>query len=162
LGIFSSPQAQAIFVDTPGLHRPKHKLGEKMVQEALEVLADCDLILFIVDTSEPPQDEDHLLAEHITQLEQPAKTLLVLNKIDLISPEQLVKRTTEFVQLLPKAEIHPVSALTNEHLAALLDHLLESLPEGPEYYPPDQVTDLYEREITCRSDTGCRFITPAR
>jgi GTPase len=119
-----------------------------MVQEALEVLADCDLILFIVDTSEPPQDEDHLLAEHITQLEQPAKTLLVLNKIDLISPEQLVKRTTEFVQLLPKAEIHPVSALTNEHLAALLDHLLESLPEGPEYYPPDQVTDLYEREIT--------------
>jgi GTPase len=148
LGIFSSPQAQAIFIDTPGLHHPKHKLGEKMVQEALEVLADCDLILFIVDTSELPQDEDHLLAEHITQLEQPAKTLLVLNKIDLISPEQLVKRTTEFIQLLPEAEIHPVSALTNQHLAVLLDHLLESLPEGPEYYPPDQVTDLYEREIT--------------
>ena len=147
LGIYTTDQAQMVFIDTPGLHRPRHKLGESMVQQALEALADCDLVLFIADASLEPQPEDQLLAVQIDSQRRLSDTILVLNKIDLLPPEALEARQHAFQALLPQAEGCPVSAKQGRGVAELLQRLAERLPEGPLYYPPDQVTDLYEREI---------------
>ena len=147
LGIHTTDQAQMVFIDTPGLHQPRHKLGEKMVQQALEALADCDLVLFIADAAQEPQPEDRMLAAQIDSQRRLGDTILVLNKIDLIPPETLEERRQAFQALLPQAEVCAVSALQGKGVPELLQRLAERLPEGPLYYPPEQVTDLYEREI---------------
>lgn len=148
MGILSLENAQAIFVDTPGLHQPRHKLGENMNQEALETLESCDLVLFVADLSQPPTDEDRLLAGHLAQLKRKAQVLVALNKVDLLSAEDLPQRQAEFLDLLPTTMAHfPVSALQGNGLTDLLKVILECLPEGEPFFPEGQVTDLYEREL---------------
>jgi GTP-binding protein Era len=154
LGILTRQNAQVIFVDTPGIHRPKHKLGEWMVEEAKATLEDADLILFVVDANQDPTEEDHILAGMLADLKQPAPILLILNKIDQISEEQLSARRLAYLSLLPDAqqqagrvEVQPVSAARGDHQLDLLAQIIARMPQGEPFYPEGQITDLYEREI---------------
>ena len=147
LGIMTTPEVQIIFVDTPGVNKIHHKLGQAMNQQAREALQDCDLILFVVDAVEPPSEEDQVLADWILSLERQNATLLVVNKIDAISKTNLIERLDQYHKLLPQAEVFPVSALRGDQRQELVSSLIERLPEGPLYYPEEQVTDLFEREI---------------
>jgi len=147
LGIITSSTAQVIFIDTPGVHQPHHKLGEAMNQQAREALEDADLVLWIVDTSQPPTSEDQLLADLVRSSHQEAVTILVQNKIDLVPPHEMAQRQSDFQTLLPTAQQIFVSATRGDGCQELLSLILDRLPNGPLYYPEEQVTDLYEREI---------------
>lgn len=147
LGILTTDAAQIIFIDTPGVHRPRHKLGEVMNQQAKEALEDADLILFIVDAAEPPTAEDRMLADMIARIQRQANTLIVLNKIDILNSSELAERQAQFQLLLPESRIFLISASRGDNCQELLDAIIASLPEGPAYYPEEQVTDLYERDI---------------
>ena len=147
LGILTLPQAQMIFIDTPGVHNPRHKLGERMNEEALEALEHTDLIAFIVDGGVPPTDEDLLLAGILNRLGKPEKILLLINKIDQLTDEMLNPRQAEYADMIPGASLHAVSATRRDGLQELVTDLAQRLPQGEPYYPEEQVTDLYEREI---------------
>ncbi len=139
--------AQIIFVDTPGIHHPRHKLGEAMNQDAIKTLQECDLILFIADASQPPNDEDRLLAHYLIELRSHAPLILALNKADLVDDQVLATHRASFKELLPQAEPIAISAKQGDHLDLLLDKILVHLHEGPPFFPEGQVTDLYERDI---------------
>lgn len=139
--------AQIVFVDTPGVHRPRHKLGELMNQEAAETLEDSDLILFVADASQPPQEDDQILFDLLSGLRRPAPVILALNKIDLIDADTLQGRKTAFAEGIPRAQIVPISATTGSQLDNLLAEIVDRLPEGLPFFPEEQVTDLYERDI---------------
>ena len=145
LGILSLPDAQIVFIDTPGIHKPAHKLGEWMVQVALEALRDADLALWLVDASAKPTPEDRLVSERLGEAGRPV--LLALNKIDLVPEDQRAARTAAYRALAPEALLLSLSAYTGEGCPQLLDELLARLPEGPPFYDTEQITDLYEREI---------------
>jgi GTP-binding protein Era len=147
MGILSLDHAQVVFLDTPGVHKPRYKLGEAMNQEALATLQECDLILWIVDASQPPDEEDRLLAEHIAQLKRPVQTLVVLNKIDLVDQGELLNNQSAYMDLLPSAQPRPISATRGDGMQTLRDEIIARLPENPPYFPEDQLTDLYERDI---------------
>jgi GTP-binding protein Era len=139
--------AQMVFVDTPGLHRPRHKLGELMNQEAIQTLEESDLILFVADASQPPNEEDRLLFELLAALKRPAPVILALNKMDAVEAAVFETHSQAFRQGAPGATAISISASRGDHLPELLQAILERLPEGPLFFPEDQLTDLYEREI---------------
>jgi GTP-binding protein Era len=150
LGILTLEDAQIVFVDTPGVHRPRHKLGERMNEEAQDALKHCELVLFLVDASQLPTDEDQLLASRINNLHFAVKTMLVLNKIDLLpanSAQELTERQAVFHALLPQTDVFAISATRGDNRDALLAAMLERLPEGEPFYPEEQVTDMFERDI---------------
>jgi GTP-binding protein Era len=147
LAILTLPGAQLVFIDTPGLHNPQHKLGELMNQDALFALDDADLVLLVLDGSKPPGEEDLLFGEALSALKHKPPVLLALNKLDRISPGDLNDRIAQYQALIPEASLITISALSGQNLTQLEDHLIQLLPEGPQLYPEDQVTDLYEREI---------------
>jgi len=147
LGILTLPEGQLIFIDTPGLHFPKHKLGEFMNQDALQALEDADLALLILDGSAPPNQEDQIFGDALRELKQKPPVFLILNKIDKLDSNQLLDRTAQYQALLPDTPLIPISAAAGDNLDQLENMILEILPEGPLLYPEDQVTDLYEREI---------------
>ncbi|NPA05887.1 MAG: GTPase Era [Chloroflexi bacterium] len=147
LGILTTEQGQIIFIDTPGIHRPLHKLGHSLNYEAEQALEEADVVLFMVDASQWPGPEDQMVAENIQRLAPSTPVLLALNKADLVEPSARPAREERYHALLPRAETLWISALTGENLDALRTRLLELLPEGPPYYDPDQITDLYERDI---------------
>lgn len=147
LGILTLEDAQIIFMDTPGIHKPVHKLGDFMNQTAFQTLTDADVIVWLVDVSETPKHEDELAAERIAAVQPLPPVILALNKIDLISADQLKARELAFWALLPEASPLAISAADGQGEDALLDAIIDRLPEGPKYYNEDQITDLYEREI---------------
>jgi GTP-binding protein Era len=147
LGILTLEGGQLIFIDTPGLHHPHHKLGEFMNQDALLALEDADLALLLLDASVPPGDEDLLFGEALQELGSPPPVLLVLNKIDNVNAQELSERKEQYQALLPGASLIAISATSGENLDELESQVIALLPEGPLLYPEDQVTDLYEREI---------------
>ncbi len=147
LGILTLPEAQLIFIDTPGLHHPQHKLGEFMNQDALLALEDADLALLILDGSMAPGEEDLLFGQAFQDLKKKPPVLLVLNKIDKCSPTDLQEKTEAYRALIPEAVLIPISAATGENLDRLEDAIVAEMPKGPQLYPEDQVTDLHEREI---------------
>lgn len=140
LGILTLPQAQIIFIDTPGIHSPKHKLGEYMVETAARALRDVDLVLFMVDVSEPPTEEDEEIARLLGR-GRPAPIILALNKIDLLPPERLEPRAEAYLSLVACQESMAISATRGDNRGELLALIIQYLPLGPRYYPPDQVTD---------------------
>lgn len=147
LAILTSEQAQLIFIDTPGLHRPHHQLGEFMNEVATAALADCDLILALFDLHLPPAEGDLIVAARLSE-QVPGKPLLVaLNKIDLVEPDQLQAQWEAYQALCPGAEMVGVSATRGDNLDLLRETLVGMLPEGPRYYPPEELTDRYERDI---------------
>ena len=147
LGILTIPGAQMIFIDTPGLHHPKNKLGEYMNHDALQALEDVDLALFILDGSVPPSPEDNLFGDALSALEKKPPVIKVINKVDKIPAAERDERTIQYKGIKPDAQIITISAVSGENLDDLLDEITFALPEGPLLYPEDQVTDLYERDI---------------
>lgn len=147
LGILTLEDAQVIFIDTPGVHKPLHKLGESMNKAAKDTIQDSDVILFIADASHPPQAEDRLLVQLLKKNEITSSIILALNKIDLIPADLLEQRKIDFATLLPQAVPILISAISGHNLDSLLDTIVRSLPESEPLFAPDQVTDLYERQI---------------
>lgn len=147
LGILTTDEAQIIFVDTPGLHTSEYKLSDFINQEARYALMDADLILFIVDASQNPDQEDKNLAEEVQAHVGDAKRLLVLNKIDLVDHTKLVEREQAYQALLDFTASIRISAISQAGREELLESIIQWLPEGPQYYPKEQVTATYEREI---------------
>ena len=147
LGILSLDNVQIIFVDTPGIHKAKHKLGEFLNYEAEEALNGVDLILWLVDSSTSPTDEDIRIADLLNQLPARTPRLLVLNKIDLVDADDESARNEEYVKLLNQATVMKVSAEKRLGLGELLEALTQLLPEREPDYPKEQITDAYERDI---------------
>ncbi len=146
LAILTTDSAQLIFVDTPGLHQPQHQLGEFLNQTASAVLSDADLILAVFDLHMLPSDADRLVVEQLQQAGG-VPVVAALNKIDLLEPEQLKAHWEAYRELCPEVELIGVSATRGDNLDRLLEVLIARLPEGPQYYPPEEVTDRYERDI---------------
>lgn len=148
LGILTTEETQIIFIDTPGLHKPHHKLGRYMNQEAAFTLEDGDLILFLVDASQnPPHEEDHILVDLLTEVKNPPPIIMAINKIDRLSSDEINERIDIYQELIPSAQVLPISATSRQGLDLLLETLKGQLPEGDYFYPKDQITDLYEKEI---------------
>ena len=147
LGILSDDECQMIFMDTPGIHKPLSKLGEAMNESAIDTISDSDCVLWIVDISVKPNKEDEIAVERIKEGGPQEKVIMVLNKCDLVNPNQMAENENFYKKLLPDAKRMAVSCRSGQGIPELLSELKSRLPEGPEYYDPDQVTDLYEREI---------------
>ena len=139
-GILTLPQAQIVFIDTPGIHEPRHKLGEYMVETAVRAIPDADVVLFMVDVSTMPEAEDLQLAELI-QERAAGVCILVLNKVDLLSPEKEEKHRQAYLALADCPEWIMFSATEGHNRQELLELIIERLPLGPQFYPPDQITD---------------------
>jgi len=134
-------------MDTPGIHQPLHKLGEYMNQVAVETLTDADLILWLVDASLPPNDEDIRVADRLKEGSVTAPVLLVMNKVDIISGAALEENLAAYQALLPESVPYRISAVTTFGLDTLTQVMVSRMPEGEPFYSEDQITDLYEREI---------------
>lgn len=147
LGILTTDEAQIIFVDTPGLHSEEYKLSNFINEEAQYALMDADLILFVVDASQFPDREDKMIADEVMKRAGDVKTLLVLNKIDLVESSLIQPHEDAYKALLEFDGSIRISAITQTGREALLERIIELLPEGPQYYPKEQITDTYEREI---------------
>jgi GTP-binding protein Era len=147
LGILTRADAQVIFVDTPGIHQPQDRLGRWMLDDASAALDDADVILVIFDLTRPPNREDEQVAQAIRARTDPPPIVIALNKVDEVPADRLSDRRAAFLTLLPDCEAHSVSALRGDGRAELLERILALLPAGPRYYPADQVTDIFERDI---------------
>jgi GTP-binding protein Era len=147
LGILTTPSYQMVFIDTPGLIKPRHKLDEFMVDAAVEAFQDADVILWIIDATEAPGAGEQAIAGQLAPLAGHCKIILGLNKIDLLKPDQVIPASEAYRALLPDADWLMFSALEQRGLDELMQMLLDGLPEGPRYYPVDQVTDAYLRDI---------------
>ncbi len=147
LGILTNEKAQIVFVDTPGIHIARHKLGDYMNKVAESTLTDGDMILWIVDISVEPTEEDRLIAQKINSLSSHPVVIIIGNKIDLVSSDQNLKNQNLYTNLLPDAKYLSVSARVNLGIAELLESILTVLPEGEPFYDEEQITDYYERDI---------------
>ncbi len=148
LGIYTREDVQVIFVDTPGIHNPRTALGQFMVTVALDALKDADVILFVADLSEPVTPEDRQIADLVRQAQAQTPALLVLNKVDLVGgPDRLQRQVEAFRALVPDAEWLTTIATTGEGAQAVMDAIIAKLPEGPRYYPADQISDIAVRDI---------------
>ncbi|QYK49995.1 MAG: GTPase Era [Anaerolineales bacterium] len=147
LGILTTESAQIIFVDTPGVHERRSKLGDFMNADAFYALDDGDVLLFLVDASAPPTEEDRALAARLATRQRQQPLLLALNKVDLLAPDEREGRREQYGGLVEATQLVEISAASREGLAELLQTLEQLLPEGDPFYPPDQVTDFWERQI---------------
>jgi len=164
------PPAQLIFVDTPGIHLPQHKLGEFLVAAAKEAIPDADVVIWLVDGSEPPNETDKLVADMLHQAKLKVPVIMVLNKVDILLAESerqlwlnlpgwadlspaereqtLFNNTSQpFLALYPATSWLPISALKGNNRDNLLKQIIDMLPLGPRYFPEDQVTDQQLRFI---------------
>ncbi|MBK5107203.1 MAG: GTPase Era [Anaerolineales bacterium] len=147
MGILSLDDAQIIFVDTPGFHQPKNKLGEKMVQEALRTIEECDLCIFLVDISQEPEEEDRLLAQSLSGARRLLSIILAMNKADVNSSELNEDHRELYREFIPSVDEILISATNGDNLDELTRVISSHLPAGPAFFPEDQLTDLYERDI---------------
>jgi GTP-binding protein Era len=146
LGILTRADAQAIFIDTPGIHAPLHKLGELMVETAVQAIPDADVVLWVVDASVPPAAEDDLVARAIREQGQGLPVVMAFNKIDLLSAPESPYAEAYLGMLQPSAWL-PVSAVRGDQRGQLLELIIAHLPLGPRYYPEEQITDQQMRFI---------------
>lgn len=138
-GIYSEDDAQIIFVDTPGVHKPKHELGDTMVNVSIQSLRDVDLVLFLINASEGFGKGDQFIINKLKEINTPV--FLIINKIDLVHPDELLPLITLYSEKMDFEEVVPVSALNGNNLETLLSLIKSYLPEGPKYYHPDDKTD---------------------
>jgi GTP-binding protein Era len=144
--IINSPDSQVIFIDTPGIHKPKNKLGEYMVNLAENTLNEVDIVLFLTEASdEKPGAGDIYIMEQLMKLKTPV--FLIINKIDLIKKEQLFARIGKYTSVMDFKAVIPISALNNEGTDIVLDEIKKLLPDGPKYFPDDLITDQPEKMI---------------
>ena len=138
-GVYTNQDCQIVFLDTPGIHKPKHELGNFMVESAYSALKEVDAVLFMVNAAEKRGSGDDFIIEKLKEIKTPV--FLVLNKIDLISPDELLDRVESYQETIPFAGIIPISVLQGNNVQELMTTLTNHLPEGPQYYPSDQITD---------------------
>jgi GTPase len=143
LGILNRPEAQVILMDTPGVHKPFSRLNEQMMNFVRQALADRDLAVLIVDASEKFGKGDEFVIELLK--EYTPRTILALNKVDRVNKPDLLPLMERYSNLHSFEEIFPISALHGEGLEELLAAVIQRLPEGPQYFPPDEYTDQPER-----------------
>ena len=139
MGVLTRPDAQLVFVDTPGLHKPVTALGERVNATALESLADVDVTCLVIDATKPFGSGDEWVARHLDM----ARSIVILNKIDAVKPDRVVAQLAAASQL-GAADYFPVSARTGKGIAGLVEYLVGRLPEGPLYFPEDTVSDQPE------------------
>jgi GTP-binding protein Era len=144
-GVYTEDHAQIIFIDTPGIHKPKHKLGDFMMKMAQNTLKEVDIVLFMVNVEEGFGRGDEFIIEKLKSTTQPV--FLILNKIDQVHPDKLLAMIEQYKSLYSFAEIVPISALQGNNIETLIEQIKKYLPEGPQYYPENQVTDHPERFI---------------
>lgn len=144
-GIVTRPEGQIVFLDTPGVHKPIHRMNQRMMKSVREAMADVDLIILILDASASFGHGDEFTVELLRPVA--SRKFLLLNKIDLIPKNKLLPIIDRYSKLLNFEEIIPISALTGENVETLLKAIFKYLPEGPLFYPPDQISDQQERAI---------------
>ncbi|KYH34535.1 GTPase Era [Clostridium tepidiprofundi DSM 19306] len=143
--ILTRDDFQVVFVDTPGIHKPRHKLGEFMVKIAEESIKEVDIILFITTPDDEVGRGDQYILEQLRNVNIPV--ILLINKIDESTPENIAKTIKNYSEFFDFAEVIPISARKGKNIDILLDVMKKYLPEGPKYYPDDMITDKQERFI---------------
>ena len=138
-GVLNRPDAQVVFVDTPGIHRPRTLLGERLNQSASEMTSGVDVVCLVVDATAPIGPGDRFVAEKV-----PSNAVVVVNKTDLASPDDVLAQLTRAAEQIDVSAYFPVSAVTGKGVDALVAEILSRLPEGPLWYPDDMVTDVPE------------------
>lgn len=144
-GVYTTDSSQIVFLDTPGIHKPQSKLGDYMMKTAEGALKEVEAVLFLIDVADGLGGGDRFIIEQLKKVDTPV--FLVMNKIDKVHPEQLLEIITQYKDLYPFAEIVPISALQGNNVETLLEQIQKYLPEGPQYYPADQVTDHPEQFV---------------
>ncbi len=147
--ILTENDFQLVFVDTPGIHKPKHKLGEYMVKIAQDSVKEVDLILFLTNPEDEVGRGDIYILEQLKQYNVPV--FLVLNKIDENTQERIAKSLESYSTQMDFAEIIPISALKGKNVDQLKKLMVEYMPEGPKYYPEDMITDQNERFVVAEA-----------
>ena len=143
LCIHTDEDCQIVFLDTPGIHKPKHKLGQFMDEAAYQSLKDIDAVLFLISGNEKKGPGDMFVLDKVKDAGVPV--FLIINKVDLMSKEEIFQKITEYNALYPFEQIIPISALNGDNVDAVLDELKKILQEGPKYFPDDMITDQPER-----------------
>ncbi|EOL43247.1 GTPase Era [Enterococcus caccae] len=138
-GIYTVPEAQIVFIDTPGIHKPKHRLGDFMVETAYSALREVDATLFMISADQKRGKGDDFIIERLKAMTSPV--YLVINKIDTVHPDQLLGIIEDYASQMEFAEVVPISATEGNNVDRLMDVLVDQMPEGPQYFPDDQVTD---------------------
>jgi len=143
--VFTDEHGQVIFLDTPGIHKAQNKLGEYMVNVAERTMSEVDLVLWLVEPSTFIGAGEQYIAEQLKKVKTPI--FLVINKMDLVKKEQLLVYIAAYKDICNFSEIIPVSALKGENTKVLMEQIFKYMPEGPQYYDEDTVTDQPERQI---------------
>ena len=144
-GIYTTDDAQIVFIDTPGIHKPQSRLGDFMVESALSTLNEVDAVIFMVNAEQKRGRGDDFIIERLKNVKKPI--YLAINKIDRIHPDHLLEVMDDYRGALDFKDVFPISALQGNNCQEFIDTLIKDLPEGPQYYPTDQVTDHPERFI---------------
>jgi len=138
-GVYTTEDAQLIFIDTPGIHKPKHRLGDFMVETAYSALREVDVTLFMISADQKRGKGDDFIIERLSQSNTPV--FLVINKIDKVHPDQLLAIIEDYTAQMNFTEVVPISATEGNNFEKLMELLTDSMPEGPQYFPDDQITD---------------------
>jgi GTP-binding protein Era len=144
IGIKTLPNAQIVFVDTPGIHKPRHKLGEFMVKQSYEAIDIVDIIILMVEPKNP-KEADLSIIEILKKVKIPV--ILAINKIDTVTKSSLLPLIALYKDIFPFKEIIPISALKCDGVEKLIDRIIFYLPQGNKFYPEDMITDQAERFI---------------
>lgn len=144
-GVMTRDDAQIIFIDTPGIHKPKHKLGDYMMRVAKNTLSEIDAIMFMVNVNEDIGRGDEYIMEMLKNVKTPI--FLVLNKIDLVHPDTLMPKIEQYQSYMDFTDLIPISALEGLNVDHFIDVLKSFLPEGPKYYPDNQISDHPEQFV---------------
>ncbi|EKO0724369.1 GTPase Era [Staphylococcus pseudintermedius] len=144
-GVMTQQDAQIVFLDTPGIHKPKHKLGDYMMKVAKNTLSEIDAVMFMVNVNEEIGRGEEYIMEMLKTVKTPV--FLVLNKIDLVHPDALMPRIEQYQRYMDFAEIIPISALEGHNVDHFINVLKSYLPEGPQYYPDGQISDHPEQFV---------------
>lgn len=138
-GVYTTEEAQLIFIDTPGIHKPKHRLGDFMVETAYSALREVDAVLFMIAADDKRGRGDDFIIERLKNVASPV--YLIINKIDKVHPDQLLGIIDDYRQQMDFKEIIPISATEGNNFETLMKTLVSQMPEGPQYFPDDQITD---------------------
>ena len=138
-GVYTTPEAQLIFIDTPGIHKPRHRLGDFMVETAYSAIREVDAVLFMIAADQKRGKGDDFIIERLKDSHSPV--YLVINKIDKVHPDDLLGIIEDYRQQMDFKEIIPISATEGNNFDTLMTTLVDQMPEGPQYFPDDQITD---------------------
>lgn len=144
-GVITNDQCQLVLIDTPGIHKPKTKLGEYMVNVASETIKEVDLILFLVEATQQAENLDISIIEQLKKAKTPV--FLILNKVDLVSKDKLFSIITRYSEMMDFKSIIPISALKNDGTDIILKEALKYIPDGEKFFPDDTLTDQPEKVI---------------